>query len=296
MPNRLIVLDQNKLREDRAPEVVYALQNEPNTHFVLPDIAFIEMTKNPDYREKTLRGSLRLLACYPNRAHVSKGLHDCYKFELSTLKSSADHLTMRYHRNNFRRLLKTLAGGSEGLSDLQRILEDPDNHYKILAGQYFDDLANKKRLGGIIEAFKKALDESTLKNLRAKRLSRSDRVEIVYQRAPRLIAGLFKSMSIPESKAWFFQKKKPMILREYYSMLLLAIDWISAGGFENAAPKTITNDMIDLEYVITATCFDGLFTGETRMIDAYNDLLNLLKRPPYPPSVPNTNYQIRTLR
>lgn len=287
MPNRLIVLDQNKLREDRAPEVVHALQNEPNTHFVLPDIAFIEMTKNADHRERTLRGSLRLLAQYPNRVHVAKGLQDCFKSELFTLESSANRLTLREHRDNLRRLLRTVAGGDEGVSDLQRLIEDPDNHYSTLADQYFDDLANKNRLGGVIDALKKALPESTLKDLRAKRLNRTERVEIVYQRAPRLLAGLFKGRGVPEGKAWSFQKKKPMILREYYSMLLLAIDWISAGGFENAAPKTITNDLIDHEYVITATCFDGLITGEKRMIDAYNDLRNLLSRPSYPTAKPN---------
>lgn len=287
MPNRLIVLDQNKLREDRAPEVVHALLNEPNTHFVLPDIAFIEMTKNPEHRERTLRASLRLLANYPNRVHVAMGLQDCFKFELFTLKSSANHLTFRAHSDNLRRLLRTLAGGDEGASDLQRLIDDPDNHYSILADQYFDDQANKKRLGVVIDALKSALPESTLKDLRAKRLGRTERVEIVYQRAPRLLAGLFKSMGVPEGKAWSFQKKKPMILREHYSMLLLAIDWIAAGGFESAAPKTITNDLIDHEYVITATCFDGLFTGETRMIDAYSDLCILLSRPSYPPATRN---------
>lgn len=287
MPNQLIVLDQNKLREDRAPEVVHALQNEPNIHFVLPDIAFIEMTKNPDHREKTLRGSLRLLAQYPNRVHVAKGLQDCFKFELLTLESSANRLTLREHRDNLRRLLKAVAGGDEGASDLQRLVEDPDNHYSILADQYFNDLANKKRLGDIIDALKGALSESTLKDLRAKRLNRTERVEIVYQRAPRLLSGLFKGMGVPEGKAWSFQKKKPMILREYYSMLLLAIDWIASGGFESAAPKTITNDLVDHEYVITATCFHGLVTGETRMTDAYYDLRDLLSRPSYPPTTPN---------
>lgn len=54
MPKRYSVLDQNKLRVHRAPEVVRLLEKSPDIHFVLPDVAFVEITKNPEHRAATV--------------------------------------------------------------------------------------------------------------------------------------------------------------------------------------------------------------------------------------------------
>jgi len=71
------------------------------------------------------------------------------------------------------------------------------------------------------------------------------------------------------------------LLREHYSMVWLGLDWIARKGFESASDKRIANDLVDHDYVLTATCCDGLLSGDTRVNVAYSDLLDVLDYGPY---------------
>ena len=279
MKNRLMILDQNKLREKAAPEVAEYLKNSPNVHFVLPEIAFIEMTKNENFREDTLRGSLRMLSGYPSRTHVSKSLAQCFEEEFKTLTPASKHMTLREHRKSLRSLLGAINGDDEGVEGLNRIISDTNGIHDSLSQYYLDHDENKKRLGETINEARETLGDGLVKDLRANRVSREQRLDLIYRKGNLNLARILYRRSIPENKALLFARKKPMLLRESYSVWWLALDWVSAGGFESAKPEKITNDLIDQEYAITATCFDGIISAEKRVVCAYEDLKVLLNRP-----------------
>jgi hypothetical protein len=224
-----------------------------------------------------------MLSEYPLRVHVSKGLQDCFNHEWITQASTAKSVMFREHRQSLRNLLRAVAGEVTGAGGLERILLDPDGHHKVLKGQYLDHAANKSRQESNISAVYEMLPAKVTKDLRAKRVSRADRVDIISKLAPLLLGKELYRKHVSVNKIWSFIKTKPMLLREYYSVVWLAIDWIGAGGIEGAAREKITNDLIDHEYVITATCFDGIVSGEGRVRDAYADFMMLLSKPvPHP--------------
>lgn len=73
-------------------------------------------------------------------------------------------------------------------------------------------------------------------------------------------------------------KSKPMLLRYFYSKMWLCIDWIKNGGFESISEEKISNDLIDHEYIMTATCFHGIISAEKRVMEAYGDMIALLSK------------------
>ncbi len=282
MPNPLIVLDQNKLREDRSPELVHMLENEPETCFVLPDIAFIEMTKKSSSREETLMGSLRLLSRYPQRVRVARGVQDCLKVELATLIPTDRNLIHEEHTAHFVRLLQTVGGSGDnvGAEDLKRIVEDPNGVHAELAKFFFDHNANKARIRAVIDEMKEGLHKPVLKDLRASRLKREDWINIIHGLGNLFMKRFLLSRNAPLSAIQAFRECKPMMLREHYSTVWLGLDWIRAGGFDSVSPDKITNDTIDHDYVLTATYSDGLLSGDHRVNSAYDDLSAVLELPP----------------
>lgn len=280
MPNRLVVLDQNKLREPRAPEVVELLKNSPNTHFVLPDVAFVEMTKNPSAREATLVGSLMMLAPYPERIHISKGIGECLRGELERQVDCVRHMLLREGRAFVRNLLRGVEDGGARTIEMDRVVSDPDGHHAGIARQYLNHDLNKESVAQLIESMKKGFPTGYEKELRAGRIPQDQRLNTIHAYASSMLCAILQeSYGFSEGQTWAFAKRKPMLLRHFYSRMWLCMDWIQKGGFECIAEEKVTNDLIDHEYIMTATCFHGLITGEKRVLEAYLDMIALLAKP-----------------
>lgn len=173
MPKRYFVLDQNKLRAHRAPEVVCLLETSPETHFVLPDVAFVEMTKNPEQRAATLNASLKMLAPYRHRVHIARAIGESLLVELDQKRSITSQMMFREGTVFGRSILQSLKENINGM-ELSKIRNDPDDHHSDLAQDYFNHSLNKDRVAGLIDDMKSALSDRYQKDLRANRISRDD--------------------------------------------------------------------------------------------------------------------------
>jgi hypothetical protein len=61
------------------------------------------------------------------------------------------------------------------------------------------------------------------------------------------------------------------IFRYSLACYLLSIEWIVDGGVQNANPKVLANDTVDMNYVAFATYFDGVLSLDRKMLAVYED-------------------------
>ena len=69
-----------------------------------------------------------------------------------------------------------------------------------------------------------------------------------------------------------------MILRYFYVKLWACLSWEKQGRIENINAGKVTNDLIDHEYVLAATFFNGVLSNDKAVTDAYAAVSQLLTR------------------
>lgn len=276
MPKHYIVLDQNVLRSLELAELVTM---NASVHFVLPDLAFFEMTKNRQSWEHTLALSLKILAPYRNRVHVAKSVSEALRMELARKVPVAGHMLYSDASSFARGVLHSVYHNTDG-SELQAIRLDPTDNYGGMVNDYLNHSENKGRLADLIGTTKEMLPEGFEKQMRSRQVSREERLEMMRSIVPPLLAEiLYQDFGFSLEKAWGFIKQKPMVLRYMYLKLWLCFDWLSKGGFHSLGSDKVTNDLLDHEYILTATYFNGLLSKEGRVKEAYQDMKELLSRP-----------------
>jgi len=66
------------------------------------------------------------------------------------------------------------------------------------------------------------------------------------------------------------------IFRVSLCMYLLALRWAVHGGAKDAAPKTLRNDVVDMNIVTYATYFDGALSEDEKVLDIHQEARILL--------------------
>jgi len=59
---------------------------------------------------------------------------------------------------------------------------------------------------------------------------------------------------------------------------LLAQEWISVGGAKGVKPQKIRNDIVDISFAAYATYFDGLLTGDKKLLKIYGNAVWWIER------------------
>lgn len=273
MTKRYVIVDQNVLRK---PLLDNAIATQPDTHYVLPDLAFLEMTKGPEW-ESTLRGSLRLLAKFPRRVHVAHSVNDTLATELASLQPVTGHMLHPEATAFVRDLLNWVRSGIDG-NAIGRIRADPDNHRATLSMDHLDHPQNKIRLGELIEATKCFIPVELQKRMRGARVSESERLQVIYEIGVGLFPQLLAERGVATARARALMKRRPMLLRYLFVKAWYCVYWIEKGGFDSFPENEVTNEEIDQQYVLTASFFHGLLSEEKRVNDSYRDLCRLLER------------------
>lgn len=271
MQLRYLVVDQNFLRAD---ELRSQLVSDPSLCIVLPDLAFLEITKNERW-ELTLRLSLAVLAAYRQRVFVGRSVSESLRYELGHGKPVTGHMTHREATRYVREILASVESGTEG-EGIARIRSNPDNHLQELQRDYLDHGANKLHASKLVDATKLLAPSAFAKRVRGSRASREERLEFLAKQAPSILVGVLMDNGFSRERAISFARKKPMLLRYFYLKMWASIDWLEMGRLEGLGEKKVTNDLLDHEYVLTATFFDGVLSKERKVNDAYHDLMHLL--------------------
>ena len=129
MTSKRYVVDQNMMRGQDLRDL---LEREPESTFVVPDVAFIEMSKSWNW-EGTMRPSFAAFAGRPQRLVLSLGVGDALRRELAELRSmTADELLPEDLSSDARVLVEELAAAQPGPAMLRVQARFQELHAKLL--------------------------------------------------------------------------------------------------------------------------------------------------------------------
>ncbi len=271
MNSHFVVLDQNYLRH-----IDQALLDAPSQHFVIPDVALMEMCKS-EHWEKTMRGSLRLLAPVASRVHVAYALPELMRSELNTKQPYSGHPIFKEATRAIRQLLCEIDADVDG-PQIAKMRSNMDDQRREMESEYLDHATNREIVRDLLEVTDNALASNFKRGMRSQQRSREELLNTIFASAPGLLWPTLNSARFSEAEAVAFIARRPMLLRYLYVQLLMTFGWIETGGFLEYPAKRVSNDLIDRHYVLTATSFDGLLTKEKWVNSLYRDLNLLLSR------------------
>lgn len=274
MTKRYLVLDQNILR---TPELVELVRSNGGAHFVLPDLAFLEMTKSSEW-QRTLHDSLATLSTVPNRVHLAYSVNEALANELQSLRPVTGHLLFREATVFIRDLLLWVRTGRE-TDAFRRIQADPDNHKGSVISDHLNHVANKSQLAELIDGAKRIIPEQVQKQLRGASIGDSERLDVVHEIAKGLLPNILAEAGVNYNKARSFMKQRPMAFRYVLLKVLDCVNWISKGGFESFPEHKVSNEDLDHQYVLTSTFFHELLSRDGRVNESHKHLRLLLQRP-----------------
>lgn len=282
MRHTYFVIDQNYLR---APQLEELLATQPRTRIVVPDLAMFEMTKSSE-RALTVRSSLATLAKYADRVFVSRTIGECLKYELEHAQPVTGHMLFREATHFLRRVLSAVVTGREN-PEFERVIHDPENCLLDLNQDYLDHDSNKQRSLELVDATKSEMTAEFAKRIRGRRVAREEKIAFIREKAPSLLIYVLEDNGFTREKACHLVRKESMLLRYFYVKLWACLDWAEHGRLDNLGAVKVSNDLLDQQYVLSATFFDGVLSCDARVNDAYLATMNLLAvrvlTPPAPP-------------
>lgn len=273
MPHRYLVVDQNVLRR---PELAELIASQPAARFVLPDLSFLEMTKSEQW-EVTLRRSLEQLAAVPERVLVAYSVNEALDRELRTLRPVNRHMHHAEATKFVRDILAWVRTGESNPS-IDRYREDPEKHKAAVESDRLDHEENKVALARLISSTKRFIPDEIQKRMRGAALTPEERLDIVHDIASRLVPEILASRGVNRNKSRVFLRQRPLFYRYLIVRVWYCAEWIAKGGFESFPEEAVSNEILDQQYILTASFFDGLLSRETKVNSAYNDLRAIMRR------------------
>lgn len=271
MVKRFIVVDQNMLRKQLLETLLF---DHADLQIVLPDLAFLEMTKSAEW-ESTLRNSLAILAKYPRRLHVCLSVNEVLGLELRALRPISTRIIFPEASKFMREVLRGFHVDM-GSTSLDRLRQEIGEHVDELTQQHLDHDVNKAGLFNLIETTSDMLDAETEHRLRAGKLTGEQLVLLIQSLAERVIPGILKEQGMEQASLARFIGRRPMVLRYVYLKVWRCVRWLALGGFQDRTPAAVTNDLMDDQYILSATYFHGLLSLENSVNEAYRSLQSIL--------------------
>ena len=283
----IFVLDQNFMRDDKLNDLIHG----DNLKIVLPDTAFFEMCKAPEWKS-TLKNSLEILAQKPHIVYLSAPSNEVIQWEENNRRPTSGIISRRYTQFA-RELLKEIAEAREGVAhaEIERLMYQRNENVNKRQEECKYAITNlKNKIGD-------SLSLEQQKKLRAKTIDDASLCQYIRELAPDCALSFFQSLGMNRERASFFCKKNPATIRRIYLNILNATEWIVSGGFEGLSPKKAENELIDQEYIIAGTYFDGILTKENDIKLLHRKLRLILRLPPskdapnQTPRISPTTYQ-----
>ncbi len=262
------ILDQNYLRKIDSE----FFRNNPSTMLIIPDSGLMEMCKSDSWKEIMFH-SLKGLSDNPNKCNTTIGIGQAFRYEIKNRHSIDGKWFNKELTQLLRKLLIEISQSKDG-EVVKRMGKDMISIQDKLKNDELNDTINRKMLGNQINIIKEMISSENLKALRAKKIPLQVKLDTIKECAPRFLGESLYQAGFPKNKIGNFLKQKPALLRWTYLRIWYELDWIEKGGFETS--KTITNDYIDQDYILTATFFDKFLSDDQKAIDAYNAISKII--------------------
>lgn len=262
------VIDANYLQDDKLAQW---LSSSHNNYAVLTDYAAMETYKGDTL--VSIFKSMEILSRYPNQVLVLKNTGTVCGLKSDT-KGLQHRLLDEAQTRAFRRYCFDLRKAKDGDFALREAL--------LYRGKIAKDHMDQTLLRDA-EIIKEAIEQISLTySQEERRILRTHQpltiaigkklIEDVAYVTGTLLHRHPQVQGIPTSHNF----PNLFIFRHVLCSYLNILNWISDGGAKGANPKTIRNDIVDMNYAAFATYFDGLLSKDEKAMVIYHQAKYLL--------------------
>ncbi|MFZ6813756.1 hypothetical protein ACO0K3_04765 [Undibacterium sp. Rencai35W] len=269
------VIDQNVMRK---PMLAALIAAEPDSSFIVPDVALLEMSKGQNW-EGTMRPSLAAFAGANDRIYVSLSIGEALKRERNFLNATTVQDLITDEFTSFvRSLIKELSSGRPAMS-MELIRANFPQAFTHWQTADLNADSAKARVIELVHLFKKGLKKEVIKALRNHSYPQY-RLALIAAQAEQFVLNHIPPKVIAPAAAYKFLSYQPMTFR--YTVLLTrhALDWAIEGGLDSLPTERELNNLLDIEYALTASYFDDLVTEDGGARSAFSDLKEILAMSP----------------
>jgi hypothetical protein len=275
MQKEIYVIDQNVMQRSALADFIV---NNPNTKFVIPDTGLVEMVKG-DRWEDTFRNNFQIFVPVVSRCFMAISIQEARDLEFKKRVSAEGSLLPR----NFTKLLRgaivecqsgsgpTMCQLRNQMSEIQQDLQRNDLNAD----------ANRSELFRLVNELRCKLTKDEIKACRQGGMpGRLARIGIAHSLGDAVYVAHTKNIGLPDIVSRRLWKTKSITRRWCYLMVHHALQWLGDGGLDTATDKAVLNDILDQDYVLLGSFFDGVLSHEADVTRAVQDLHVLLKLPP----------------
>ncbi|WP_148712777.1 hypothetical protein [Corallococcus sp. AB030] len=253
-----IVLDQNVLRDEVQIRSALELATKYQTSLLLPDVALMEMMKNEQW-ESTARRSLALLAKTPSRIAIAWGTGELLRNELAAGHPQID-LVDNEVTEQFRAVLEQLR--TKPQSALDELRPHIPGAQSMAQRQHLNHQHNKNRILRMVDAWKGILKPEAIKALRRENSDDLFQALLASENLTNLFEDWLKGADFPPDAARRLAAERSITSHVCLCYAALGLRWLKRQGIEGVQSEKVTNDLVDMDYVLIASFCIKLFTKE----------------------------------
>ncbi len=275
MAKNIYVVDQNVMRR---AELVEFMAARPNAKFVIPDTGLVEMVKS-DQWEETFRRNFQVFVPVVTRCFMSMSVQEARALEIERRTSAEGRLLPADFTKLLRgAIVESQSGSGRTMSQLRgRIAETQEE----LQQNELNAQANRIELQQLVSQLRSGLTKDEIKACRQEGTAgRSARVGIAQSVGHAFYVAHMKNMGAPDPVSRRLWKTKSITRRWCYLLVHHALQWLGEGGLDTATDKSVVNDVLDQDYVLLGSFFDGILSLETDVQHASRELREMLVLPP----------------
>lgn len=262
---KFLVLDQNVLQRLKGPlPPLLALKS---VQFVLIDTALVELVKPVNW-QTTLQAGFRLLSAVPHRCHMSISVDEAVKWEMRHARPARGMLLS----SAFTDLLRTIIEHSQapqlpvGVTALIAAVRDDLLQHDLNA------VAAKAEVAKWVQFLKENLPAADQAVCKAAKVGRGARAVIAHRMGHSAFYAYAKKSGLTYSQAAKLRRQNCLTWRWISLRIHHALQWLGDGGIEGAKPDTVLRDLLDQDYVLLGSSFDGVLSNEVGVNEAAEDL------------------------
>ncbi|MBL8517299.1 MAG: hypothetical protein JNM76_10070 [Betaproteobacteria bacterium] len=270
-----IVVDQNVMQRDVLLDFI---AKNPESKFVIPDTGLLEMVKSEQW-ESTFRRSFAAFVPVVGRCFMSMSIQEARDLELERRESAIDMLLP----DDFTKMLRgaiaeSQTGNGSTMDQLRARMVETRSE---LCQHELNPQANREELWRLVNELRDKLPEDQIKACRRGGTpARAARVLIAQSVGDAVYGAHMRNVGAPPDLALGLWQAKSVTRRWCYLLVHHALQWLGDGGLDSAPDKVVVNDILDQDYVLLGSIFDGVLSLETDVNLAIQDLTAMLALPP----------------
>lgn len=262
---KFLVLDQNVLQRKKGP--LPPLLAHKSVRFILIDTALVELVRPVKWRS-TLQAGLRLLSAVPNRCHMSISVDEAIRWEMKNARPIRRELLP----TAFTDLLRMTIKGSQE----PQFPVDLEATISIVRDELLQDELNsdaaKRELIRWVQFLRDNLPAGDQAVCRAAEVGRGARAVIAHRMGRSAFYAFAAKNGLTYSQAARLRRQNCLTWRWITLRIHHALQWLGDGGIEGANPNAVLRDLLDQDYVLLGTSFDGVLSSEVGVIAASEDM------------------------